>query len=857
MSHQIKNNNTKNISINPEKYFQIISEIEKFIKAKEETPTKIKGIVKKVDLDNNLITIKLQSTGQSNLSKGSLILIKEGTLFNEIKKMRATVKETYGSTLEIEIENNPSQFENKKVIIDSNKTNVIIERLKNIIENVKENKLSPDNIKILDFLIGENKPRYNKRKVSFFSKNFNKDQKETIVKSIEADDFHLIVGPPGTGKTYIIEELVKQFSKKNQKLLITAWTNLAIDNIIKRLTKKESTNIVRIGSLNEIDPEVKKYSIFEKIKKHKNWIEIDEYHKTVDKLFKLLSEIKDEIVLAQKNIDINQNNITIFNRELNNFINEKEKCEKILSVSIKNKNWQPISSMNDEIIKLSQKSGTFLSLSKDILLINELWTRIPKIEYIKNLKKQTRNMKFLIIKKKIFSFFNDKDNKQFEKLKESHTKNTQYLKEISELQKKYNNLKTKCEKNLRIIYADNNRHPDEDALKSEFEIYEILKNKYLPFFEKQEISNSETKTFKINQEVYKIYLESLNIKIDLLNTKIQNTRIDFNIQINHKKDSYNQHKNIKKEINLNNQNIYKLTKAITSEIIENTDIIVATAISSCHYFLKNTQFDVMIMDEASQVASFMSLLPLSKCKKFILVGDNKQLQPIEEENISKEMNRSIFNRLFEKYPNASTFLSTQYRMHKTIAKIANEIFYKGKLKTSKKIAEKILNLKTGKHQFLNPKIPIIFIDTSKVKYYEDEVGTGCSNMQEAKYVAYIVSLFIKNNIKAKDIGVVTPYVKQKLLIKSFLEDIKIKNVEIDTVHKFQGREKDIIIMSFAKSKKYPFPQYKLKFIENETLINVSITRAKRKLILIGNSKTLCQSKLLNKIINKIENKIEL
>jgi superfamily I DNA and/or RNA helicase len=151
-------------------------------------------------------------------------------------------------------------------------------------------------------------------------------------------------------------------------------------------------------------------------------------------------------------------------------------------------------------------------------------------------------------------------------------------------------------------------------------------------------------------------------------------------------------------------------------------------------------------------------------------------------------------------------------------------------------------------------MPVVFIDTSKVAYYEDEVGSGCSNTKEAKYIAYIVSLFIKKGIKTVDIGVVTPYVKQKLLIEEFLNDIKIKDVEVDTVHKFQGREKDIIIMSFARSKKYSFPQYKLKFIENETLVNVAITRAKKKLILVGNSVTLCQSKLLQNIVNKIGNK---
>jgi superfamily I DNA and/or RNA helicase len=355
---------------------------------------------------------------------------------------------------------------------------------------------------------------------------------------------------------------------------------------------------------------------------------------------------------------------------------------------------------------------------------------------------------------------------------------------------------------------------------------------------------------EINHEVYRIYLESLERKHDLLDIKIKSLDTERYIQIKHKE-------NLKSSSDFCKKNVDRLIKAIISEIINDADLVVATAVSSCHYFLDDVNFDVMIMDESSQVASFMALLPLSKCKKFILVGDNKQLQPIGEKDISKEMNLSIFNRLFNMYPNVPTLLTIQYRMHKTIAQIASEIFYEGKLVTFENVAERTLNLKNSRHQILNPKLPVVFVDTSKVDYYEDEVGSSCSNAKEAKYIVDIVSLFIKNGIKMGDIGVVTPYVRQERLIKGFLEDIKINGVEVGTVHKFQGREKDIIIISFARSKKYSFPQYKLKFIENETLVNVAITRAKKKLILVGNSRTLCRSELLEKVLSKIgeENRI--
>ncbi len=851
MLYQIKGNNIENISINTTKYSKIVSEIERFIKAKRKKPTTFKGIVESVDLSNNILTVKLQQTKQPDLLRGSLILIREDSLLS----IRATVRDVYDSTLKVEIKRDPSQFVNKKIIIDKNKTNVILERLSNIVENIKKGKISLDNARILDFILGENKPQYTKKRISFISKKLNKNQKDAVIKSIEADDFHLVIGPPGTGKTYVIEELIQQFSKRNQKILITAWTNLAVDNIIKRLLKKESRNIVRIGPLDEIDQEVRKYSIFEKMKEHRDWKEVERYHEIIDKLFSLIPKVKDEINEAQKNINKLKDEVKILNRELDTLTNEKQKYQEIISTTHKIENVPDLSSVRNEIELLDQKAETCLVLSKNILKMNELGAKIPDSNYIQQLKKSTRNMKFSILSKRVSSIFSKQNNKELKKLKQDYEKNRKYLDDILELQRRCYHLKKLCEKEFNTIYQDGNGQPDKDALNLEFKIYKIVENRYLPAVTKQEIINTKRRTSEINQEVYRVYLDSLKRKIDLLTVKIKSLNTELYIQINNRDDLHRLYANLLSSLDYYKKVVDKLVKVIISEIINDANLIAATAVSSCHYFLDDVNFDVTIMDEASQVASFMSLLPLLKCKKFILVGDNRQLQPIEEEDVSKEMNLSIFNRLFDMYPTASTLLTIQYRMHKTIAQIASEIFYEGKLRTSEKVAERILNLKSRKHQFLNPKIPVIFIDTSKVGYYEDEVGSSCSNIKEAKYIAYIVSLFIRNGVKASSIGVITPYVKQKLLIKEFLKDIKIKDVEVDTVHKFQGREKDIIIMSFARSKKYSFPQYKLKFIENETLVNVAITRAKKKLILVGNSKTLCQSKLLSKVINKIDEKI--
>ncbi len=848
---QTKGDNMENAPINIEKYSKIIKEIERFIEIKKKKPTTFKGTVETIDLSNNILTIKLQSSNQPNLSRGSLILIRENSPLGI--DIRATTKDFYNSNLKLEIKTNPSQFENKEVVIDIEKINVILERLKKIIENIKKGEISLDNVRILDFIIGENKPRYTQKRASFISKKLNESQKDGVINSIKAEDFHLIIGPPGTGKTYVIEELIKQFIKINQKLLVTAWTNLAVDNIITRLSMKETKNIVRIGPINEIDSEVKKFSIFEKMKEHKDWIEVERYHKVIDELFKRIPTIKDEISLVQDKINQSKDTKQIFSNELDSLIAEKRKYDKLIFIPVNNKTVVDIFPINNELSLINKKSETCLFLSRNILQMNELQKQIQEVD-MHQLKNSIRYMKFSIMSKKVSSFFTKTNTKELEKLKQEYEKNRKYLDEVLEHQKKYVRLKKICEKESNRIYPHGNGTPDKEALHLEFMAYKILEDKYLPILKEQEISNLMRRTSEVNQEVYRIYVDSLNRKVDLLDVKMKSLNTELYIQINQRENLQRQYVNLLSSLDFYKKNVDKLRKAIISDIIDKADLIATTAVSSCHYFLDDTNFDVMIMDEATQVASFISLLPLLKCKKFILVGDNKQLQPIEEEDISKEMNVSIFNRLFEIYPESSTFLSTQYRMHKSIAQIANEIFYEGKLRTSEKIAERTLNLEASEHQFLNPKIPVVFIDTSKRAYYEDEVGSGCSNTKEAKYVAYIVSLFIKKGIKAEDIGVVTPFVKQKLSVEEFLNDIRIKGVEVDTVHKFQGREKEIIIMSFARSKKYSFPQYKLKFIENETLVNVAITRAKKKLILVGNSETLCQSKLLRNIVNRIGNK---
>ena len=118
------------------------------------------------------------------------------------------------------------------------------------------------------------------------------------------------------------------------------------------------------------------------------------------------------------------------------------------------------------------------------------------------------------------------------------------------------------------------------------------------------------------------------------------------------------------------------------------------------------------MDEASQVARYMSLIPLIKTERFVLVGDNKQLQPIEESNCLMHLNLSIFNRLLENFPDNSTFLDTQYRMNERLSNISSELFYEIALKLSQ-MSKQTLNSNFNEDaiELLNPDVPVTFLDT--------------------------------------------------------------------------------------------------------------------------------------------------
>jgi len=301
--------------------------------------------------------------------------------------------------------------------------------------------------------------------------------------------------------------------------------------------------------------------------------------------------------------------------------------------------------------------------------------------------------------------------------------------------------------------------------------------------------------------------------------------------------------------------ISKIEEKIAKKILEEAEVVLCTNSSAALEFLKDFEFDAAVIDEATQATIPSILIPICKAKKFILAGDHKQLPPTVLSEKAKQLSETLFEKLIQKYPEKSVLLNVQYRMNEILMEFPNREFYDGKLKTDesvKNITLKDFKIKTPNFgnfwdKILNPENVICFLDTSKSEEKFEKTRTGSTSKEnpfEVEIIKLILDKMLKIGIKKEWIGVITPYDDQLDLLRKSLKDL----VEINTVDGFQGREKEIILISFVRSSKDKI----LGFLADLRRLNTAITRAKRKLICVGDSETLSSHPVYARFIEFIK-----
>ncbi|HIQ50857.1 MAG TPA: IGHMBP2 family helicase [Nautiliaceae bacterium] len=291
-------------------------------------------------------------------------------------------------------------------------------------------------------------------------------------------------------------------------------------------------------------------------------------------------------------------------------------------------------------------------------------------------------------------------------------------------------------------------------------------------------------------------------------------------------------------------NLY-LNHAI-KKIINNSKVILTTNSSSALEIIEDLSFDYLIHDEASQSTEPSSIIPLVKCRKAIFAGDHKQLPPTVICEDNEELKLSLFERLMmlEK-PNYQ--LRIQYRMNELLMEFPNKTFYNNTLIADDSVKNIVLSDLNPKIKELNDNvvndIPLIFIDTLGEEHEKISFSKSKFNLLEIDIVEKIVKK-LKKFVDKNQISVISPYKEQVIKLKEKVD------VEVSTIDGFQGRENEIIVFSLVRSNK----NEEIGFLKDYRRLNVAITRAKRKLIIIGDSNTLISDKIYKKFIDFVKKK---
>ena len=247
--------------------------------------------------------------------------------------------------------------------------------------------------------------------------------------------------------------------------------------------------------------------------------------------------------------------------------------------------------------------------------------------------------------------------------------------------------------------------------------------------------------------------------------------------------------------------------------------------------------DTLIIDEAGQMTIPLALMGMIKAKKIILAGDHKQLSPIiSSDEVRKEMKQSAFQMLMTE--DNCTMLDVSFRMCEQICNFVSDLFYEGKVKSKKQ----------GCGDLVICSDPLLDFHTPIVIHHVDDDGEQTSD-KEADFIAETISEFLKKGLPAEEIAVLSPFraqaanIRRKIKKHTAISEEQAKQITADTVDKMQGQEREVIIFTLVAGN-LDYMAEMAEFLYNSNKLNVAFSRAKSKLIIVGN---IDQLKKINSI----------
>ena len=292
-----------------------------------------------------------------------------------------------------------------------------------------------------------------------------------------------------------------------------------------------------------------------------------------------------------------------------------------------------------------------------------------------------------------------------------------------------------------------------------------------------------------------------------------------------------------------------LERFMTEDVLESVQVVTCTLVGASHRHIRHLSFETVFIDEAAQALEPGCWIPIAKGQRIILAGDHHQLPPtVKSEQAAREgLRETLFEKCVQRQPQTARMLTMQYRMHAHIMGFSSDKFYGGQLVPHPSVRH--AGLEAYDLRFA-PDLPVEFIDTAGCGFLEVTISESRStaNPEEAhlllKRLAQLLEPYepTEHDQGPLSIGVIAPYRAQINYLKDAIEDSAVLNslllqrrLSVGTVDSFQGQERDIIAITLTRSN----PQGEIGFLSDIRRMNVGMTRARRKLLLVGDSSTLC------------------
>ena len=604
-------------------------------------------------------------------------------------------------------------------------------------------------------------------------------QVKAINSGAGTDDYTLVLGPPGTGKTTVILQWVKYFAAQGMRVLVTSQNNKAVDNVLERLAEEQEFECLRIGNENKISSSLEDITLDNKAVKLQK-----ELFAGADAIMKRLANLQQSLEHLQSQKDVMMEKVG--ERDRARTIYAELSAEKE-NLQCKLPQYESIAcryeARADEIrtaIRYKNRPKWF------VLQFIADWLHERQLNALEEQLSQTKASlvsALRTIEQKKLAIEHNERKLQFiaEELAKVESDIGQWQLEFDVIVPQFNFIKPDVELEITSI----------QGIESTLEKVKVVQQELFQWFEK--LRNER------QQALYKILMEKVNV--------IGATCIGIN------------------------------TKSLFREL----------------------DFDVVIVDESGQIQLHNILVPLSRAKKAILVGDHKQLPPVVSDEVLEEIEAQGFEDYqplyqlswFEHLWNAAPddhkiMLDTQFRCPAIISDFVSEAFYGGRYFAG-------VGMDKKQPLFAFCPQPMVWLDICKMpkKRESSVIQDGRTVVQDNPCETALVLSVLEQAIIEKpelainrEIGVIVPYANHvkaiQKAIKRAQKQGKLKELSmplnelVASVDSFQGQERDLIIFTFTRSNN----RGNVGFLADWRRLNVAQTRAKKQLVMIGDSETL-------------------